>query len=104
MARRTARDGDWIVWGTCGQVPRILTFRPRCWRFTRNKWCGREFRTFGNTSQSRWKSVLQWRVGRRGATTVDYILDQALRWHVTSVNIKSSPIPSEWESQFENFQ
>src|SRR5438067_3375212 len=35
---------------------------------------------------------------------VDYILDQALRWHVTSVNIKSSPIPSEWKSQFESFQ
>src|SRR5436309_13747919 len=35
---------------------------------------------------------------------VDYILDQALRWHVSSVNIKSSPIPSEWKSQFENFQ
>src|SRR5256886_17354402 len=65
MARRTARDGDWIVWGTCGQVLRILTFRRRCWRFTRNKWCGREFRTFGNTSQSRWKSVLQWRGGRK---------------------------------------
>src|SRR2546430_13951589 len=69
MARRTARDGDWIAWVTCGQVPRILTFRPRCWRFTRNKWCGREFRTFGNTSQSHWKFVLQWRGGRGGGTT-----------------------------------
>jgi hypothetical protein len=35
---------------------------------------------------------------------VDYILDQALRWHVSSVNIKSSPIPSEWKRQFESFQ
>jgi hypothetical protein len=35
---------------------------------------------------------------------LDYILDQALRWHVSSVNIKSAPIPSEWKSQFESFQ
>ena len=35
---------------------------------------------------------------------VDYILAQALRWHVSSVNIKSSAIPPEWKAQFEDFQ
>ncbi len=35
---------------------------------------------------------------------VDYILEQALRWHVTSVNVKSSAIPKEWKTQFDNFQ
>jgi hypothetical protein len=35
---------------------------------------------------------------------VDYILDQALRWHVTSLNIKSSAIPPEWKAQFDEFQ
>jgi hypothetical protein len=35
---------------------------------------------------------------------VDYILSQALRWHVTSVNVKSSAIPPEWRSKFEEFQ
>jgi hypothetical protein len=35
---------------------------------------------------------------------VKYILDQALRWHVTSVNIKSSAIPPEWKSAFDDFQ
>jgi hypothetical protein len=35
---------------------------------------------------------------------LDYILKQALRWHVSSVNIKSAPIPSEWKGQFENFK
>jgi len=35
---------------------------------------------------------------------VEYILNQALRWHVSSLNIKSSAIPSEWRPAFEEFQ
>jgi hypothetical protein len=35
---------------------------------------------------------------------LDYILQQALRWHVSSVNIKSSAIPPQWKKQFEEFQ
>ncbi|HUU15083.1 MAG TPA: DUF4832 domain-containing protein [Terriglobia bacterium] len=35
---------------------------------------------------------------------VDYILAQALRWHITSLNVKSTAIPAEWEKQFEEFQ
>ncbi len=35
---------------------------------------------------------------------VNYILDQALRWHVSSVNIKSSAIPPQWKNQFDEFQ
>jgi hypothetical protein len=35
---------------------------------------------------------------------LNYIFDQALRWHVSSLNIKSSPIPSEWKNAFEEFQ
>jgi hypothetical protein len=35
---------------------------------------------------------------------VDEILEQALRWHVSSLNIKSSAIPSEWKANFEAFQ
>jgi hypothetical protein len=35
---------------------------------------------------------------------VDYILDQALRWHASSVNIKSSAIPPQWKKQFEEFE
>jgi hypothetical protein len=35
---------------------------------------------------------------------VDYILSQALRWHVTSLNIKSTPLPPEWKKQFDEFQ
>ena len=33
--------------------------------------------------------------GRNAATvTLDYILEQGLRWHVGTANIKSAPIPS----------
>ncbi|MGH9450116.1 MAG: DUF4832 domain-containing protein [Terriglobia bacterium] len=35
---------------------------------------------------------------------VDYILNQALRWHVSYVNIKSSAIPEQWSKNFESFQ
>jgi len=35
---------------------------------------------------------------------VNYILEQALRWHVSSVNIKSSAIPPQWKQQFDNFE
>jgi hypothetical protein len=35
---------------------------------------------------------------------VDYILNQALRWHVSSLNVKSSPIPLEWQQKFGEFQ
>jgi len=35
---------------------------------------------------------------------LEYILEQALRWHVSTVNIKSAPIPAEWRSPFETFQ
>jgi uncharacterized protein DUF4832/glycosyl hydrolase family 42 (putative beta-galactosidase) len=35
---------------------------------------------------------------------VDYILNQALRWHVTSLNVKSSAIPPAWKKNFEEFE
>ncbi|MGD0222140.1 MAG: DUF4832 domain-containing protein [Terriglobia bacterium] len=35
---------------------------------------------------------------------LNYIFSQALRWHVSSVNIKSSAIPPEWKDDFDAFQ
>lgn len=35
---------------------------------------------------------------------VRYILNEALRWHVSTVNVKSSAIPPEWKTEFEDFQ
>jgi hypothetical protein len=35
---------------------------------------------------------------------LDYILTQALRWHTSQVNIKSSAIPPEWKAKFDEFQ
>lgn len=46
-------------------------------------------------------TVSEW---KRDRFDVNYILEQALRWHVTSVNLKSSPIPDDWKPQFEAFQ
>ena len=35
---------------------------------------------------------------------VDYVIEQGLRWHVSTANIKSAPIPAEWKQKFEDFQ
>jgi Domain of unknown function (DUF4832)/Beta-galactosidase len=35
---------------------------------------------------------------------VDYIIEQGLRWHVSTANIKSAPIPTEWRTKFDDFQ
>jgi hypothetical protein len=46
-------------------------------------------------------TVSEW---KRDHFDLRYILDQALRWHVTSVNLKSSPIPDDWKPAFDDFQ
>src|SRR4051794_7650206 len=35
---------------------------------------------------------------------VDYIIEQGLRWHVSTANIKSAPIPVDWKQKFGDFQ
>src|ERR1019366_6067816 len=35
---------------------------------------------------------------------VQYILGEALRWHATSLNVKSRAIPPDWKAAFEEFQ
>jgi len=35
---------------------------------------------------------------------VNYILSEALRWHVSTLNVKSSPIPQAWQRDFDEFQ
>jgi hypothetical protein len=35
---------------------------------------------------------------------VNYILSEALRWHVSSLNVKSSAIPPEWKAAFDDFE
>ncbi|HXF26440.1 MAG TPA: DUF4832 domain-containing protein, partial [Bryobacteraceae bacterium] len=35
---------------------------------------------------------------------VNYILNEALRWHISSLNVKSSAIPPAWKSIFDDFQ
>ena len=38
------------------------------------------------------------------ADQVDYNIEQALRWHASTVNIKSTAIPPEWKGKFDEFQ
>jgi hypothetical protein len=35
---------------------------------------------------------------------LQYIFDQALRWHATSINIKSTAIPENWKARFTEFE
>ncbi len=35
---------------------------------------------------------------------VHYILNEALRWHVSTLNVKSNALPEEWKPEFEEFQ
>lgn len=34
---------------------------------------------------------------------VDYIIDQSLKWHISSFNAKSSPVPEEWKPNVERW-
>ena len=34
---------------------------------------------------------------------IDYILEQALRWHASTVNLKSTAIPDPWKAKFDDF-
>ncbi|MFC2125119.1 DUF4832 domain-containing protein [Bacteroidota bacterium] len=34
---------------------------------------------------------------------VDYIIDQSLKWHISSFNGKSSPVPKEWQSHVDRW-
>jgi hypothetical protein len=45
-----------------------------------------------------------WKKNGYTSQTLDYILDQALRWHATTINIKSTAIPEEWKPAFQEFQ
>ncbi len=34
---------------------------------------------------------------------IDYIIDQSLKWHISSFNAKSSPVPQEWQPQVDRW-
>jgi hypothetical protein len=40
----------------------------------------------------------------RDGWDVSYILSEALRWHVSTINVKSSAIPKPWQSNFEELE
>jgi len=38
-------------------------------------------------------TMLRW---KKNGFDIDYIIDQSLKWHISSFNAKSSPVPKEW--------
>jgi hypothetical protein len=40
----------------------------------------------------------------RDGWDVSYILSEALRWHISTINVKSSAIPKPWQSNFEELE
>ena len=46
----------------------------------------------------------EWRQIGYGVQQLRYIFDQAIRWHVSSVNTKSTALPPEWKGEFAEFQ
>lgn len=40
----------------------------------------------------------------RNGFDVKYILSEALRWHVSTLNVKSSAIPALWKNDFDDFE
>ncbi len=34
---------------------------------------------------------------------IDYIIDQSLKWHISSLNAKSSPVPRQWRDKVDNW-
>ncbi len=45
-----------------------------------------------------------WKEHRHTDQQLQYMFDQALRWHASTINIKSTVIPGPWKKQFEEFQ
>ena len=47
---------------------------------------------------------LSWKQWNYSDKQLQYIFDQAVRWHATSINIKSTAIPAEWKQAFREFE
>ena len=82
----------------------ILIFRRKCWKSIRSKLCEPEFKTCGKRSPVSLETCYTVPGWKERGYDVDYILAQGLRWHVSTVNIKSSPIPANGKAKFEEFQ
>jgi len=45
-----------------------------------------------------------WREWGYKDADIDYSIEQALRWHASTINIKSTAIPPEWKARFREFE
>ncbi len=49
-------------------------------------------------------TAMSWKQWGYKDKDIDYILAQAVRWHATSINLKSVGIPPEWREKFSQFE
>ncbi len=49
-------------------------------------------------------TAMSWKQWGYSDKDIDYILAQAVRWHATSINLKSVAIPPEWKEKFIEFE
>ncbi len=49
-------------------------------------------------------TAMSWKKAGFTEKDLDYILEQALRWHATSINLKSVAIPPDWKDRFTQFE
>ena len=54
---------------------------------------------YGRPRRSPWKPVESCKAGKITAGIPQYIIDQAVKWHVSSFNAKSSAVPAAWWPQ-----
>ncbi len=95
------RAGGWIVGATWAARAAALRICSIC---IRSRWSRRTSKTSGSAARYRSKPAASRSTGKQNGFDLSYIFDQALRWHATSINIKSTAIPAEWKAPFDEFQ
>ncbi len=103
MARNTAPAGAWTAWVTCG-IFRTIQFQPEMLDVYPQQIVRAGIQEVWQRSPVSLETCGTPAEWKRDGFDVDYILAQALRWHVSTVNVKSTPIPPEWKAQFDDFQ
>ena len=95
----TARGAGWRLdcWGDSA-APATKT-SPTCTDMYPQQLVRARRRTSGQRSPMSLETCGRSRNSGTSDVPLDYILDQALRWHASTINIKSSAIPEDWKGR-----